>query len=352
MHIVKTHSRKFISLGLQGGGTYGAFTWGVLDRLLDEDVAIDAIGGSSSGAVNAVVLADGYALGGGRRGAQAALRRFWSGLGNLALLTPLRPTPLDVMTGRWTLESNPLYHMMEAAGAVLGPVYQTPVTHNPLRNLFSSLIDFERVRACEEIELFVAATNVRTGTGKLFRRAEMDEQRLLASACLPTVFAAVEVDGESYWDGSFVANPPLAPLQERDARDVIVVQNNPIARATMPRSMTDISNRANEVAFNISFVREISTLTHVSGVPDEQRGDTMAQSQLRLHLISGTDTLGNYDISSKMIGDMGFLQLLHDQGVAAADTWLREHWENVGVRSTLDPSPVFFAEQGLRAQEA
>ena len=349
MHIVKSDTRKTLSLGLQGAGTYGAFTWGVLDRLLEEDIAIDAIGGSSSGAVNAVVLADGYALGGGRAGAQAALRRFWTGLGNLALLTPLRPTPLDIMTGRWTLESNPLYHMMEAAGAVLGPVYQTPVTHNPLRNLFSSLINFERVRACEEIELFVAATNVRTGTGKLFTRAEMDAQRLLASACLPTVFAAVEVDGESYWDGSFVANPPLAPLQERAARDVLVVQNNPIARATMPRSMTDISNRANEVAFNISFVREISTLTHVGGVPDEERGATMAREQLRLHLISGTDILGNYDISTKMIGDMPFLQLLHDQGVAAAEAWLRHNWSNVGVQSTLDPSPVFFADQGLRA---
>lgn len=349
MHIVKTNIPKTLSLGLQGGGTYGAFTWGVLDRLLDEDVTIDAIGGSSSGAVNAVVLADGYALGGGRRGAQAALRRFWTGLGTLALFTPLRPTPLDFMTGRWSLGANPLYHMMEAAGSVMGPVFQTPVTHNPLRNVFSSLIDFERVRACEELELFVAATNVRTGTGKLFRRAEMDEQRLLASACLPTVFAAVEVDGESYWDGSFVANPPLAPLQGRAARDVIIVQNNPVARATMPRSMADISNRANEVAFNISFVREISTLTHVGGVPDEQRGDTMALEQLRLHLISGTATLGKYEISTKMIGDMTFLQQLHDQGVAAAETWLRAHWSDVGVRATLDTAPVFFADQGLRA---
>jgi NTE family protein len=349
LHIVKTDNRKTVSLGLQGAGTYGAFTWGVLDRLLDEDIVIDAIGGSSSGAVNAVVLADGYAHGGGRRGAQAALQRFWTGLGTIALLTPLRPTPLDVMTGNWSLQSNPLYHMMEAAGAVMGPVPPTPLTHNPLRNIFSSLINFERVRACEEIELYVAATNLRTGTGKLFTRAEMDEQRLLASACLPTVFAAVEVDGERYWDGSFVANPPLAPLQGRAARDIIVVQNNPIARATPPRSMADISNRAHEVAFNISFVREISSLTHVGGVPDEQRGATMPLDALRLHLISGTDTLGNYDVSTKFIGDLPFLRQLHALGVAAAEDWLREHWSNIGVQSTLDPSPVFFADQVLRA---
>jgi len=349
LHIVRSDTRKTISLGLQGAGTYGAFTWGVLDRLLEEDIAIDAIGGSSSGAVNAVVLADGYARGGGRHGAQAALRRFWTGLGTLALFTPLRPTPLDFLTGNWSVQSNPLYHMMEAAGTVLGPVPQTPLTHNPLRNIFSSLINFERVRACEEIELYIAATNIRTGTGKLFTRDEMDEQRLLASACLPTVFAAVEVDGERYWDGSFVANPPLAPLQGRAARDLVVVQNNPIARSTLPRSMADIGNRANEIAFNISFVREISSLTHVGGVPDERRGATMPLDPLRLHLISGTDVLGNYDISSKFVGDLAFLQQLHTQGVSAAEAWLRENWSNVGVQSTLDPSPVFFADQSLRA---
>ncbi|WP_227470645.1 patatin-like phospholipase family protein [Massilia sp. YMA4] len=349
MHIVKTNGPRAVSLALQGAGTYGAFTWGVLDRLLDEDVIIDCVSGSSSGAVNATVLADGYSLGGGRRGAQAALRRFWTGLAQVAALGPLRPTPLDLLAGRGSLQHSPAYHLMEAAGVLMGPVLQTPLTHNPLRNVFSSLIDFGRVRACTELALFVAATNVRTGTGKLFRREEMDAQRLLASACLPTVFAAVEVDGESYWDGSFVANPPLAPLQERATRDVLVVQNNPIARAGMPRSLADISNRAHEIAFNISFAREISALMHAGGVPDEQRGATMRIEPLRLHLISGTDTLGTYGVSSKFNGELPFLEQLHDLGVAAAEQWLSEHGHNLGVRSTIDTGPVFFAERGLRA---
>lgn len=342
-----------VSLGLQGGGTYGAFTWGVLDRLLDEDTfAFDSLSGSSSGAVNAVVLADGYARGGGRRGAQASLRRFWTTLGQLASFSPMQRTPLDRIAGKWTMEHSPVYQLMEMAGALMGPVLETPVTLNPLRNLLTTMVNFERVRDCTELELFIAATNVRTGTGRIFTRAEMTPQTVLASACLPTVFAAVEVDGESYWDGSYVANPPLAPLVERPPRDIIVVQNNPIARTTMPRSVADISNRSNEIAFNISFVREISALQHANAVPDEGRGAGMAAAPTRLHLISGTETLGEYGISSKFNPELVFLQHLHDCGVQAADAWLRAHRGDVGVRSTLDPHPVFYADVGQGARPA
>jgi NTE family protein len=346
LQITKTLSPKPVSLGLQGGGTYGAFTWGVLDRLLDEESFVfDSLSGSSSGAINAVVLADGYAFGGGRKGAQQALSRFWNTLGKLAAFSPLQRTPLDRLVGNWTMTHSPAYQLLEMAGALAGPVLQTPVTLNPLRNLLSSLVNFERVRGCEELHLFIAATNVRTGTGRIFTRDELDAQKVLASACLPTVFAAVEVDGESYWDGSYVANPPLAPLVERPPRDLIVVQNNPVARASMPRSMADISNRSNEIAFNISFVREISALQHVNGVPDEQRGAHMGFAPMRLHLISGTETLAEYSISSKFNPEPAFLQHLHDRGVQAAESWLSEHGSSVGLRSTLDSTPVFFADR-------
>ena len=339
-----------VSLGLQGGGTYGAFTWGVLDRLLDEDTLLfDSLSGSSSGAINAVVLADGYALGGGRRGAQQSLKKFWTTLGQLATFSPLQRSPLDRALGQWTMEHSPIYHLLEMAGALAGPVPETLVTLNPLRNLLTSLVNFERVRACEELQLFIAATNVRTGTGRIFTRDELDAQKVLASACLPTVFAAVEVDGESYWDGSYVANPPLAPLLKRPPRDLLVIQNNPVARSKLPRSMADISNRSNEIAFNISFMREISALQHVQAVPDEERGASMTRSPMRLHLISGTETLGEYGISSKLNSELPFLQYLHDQGVQAADAWLREHGADVGLRSTLDNLPVFFADRALSA---
>lgn len=345
MHIISTSAIKPVSLALQGAGVYGAFTWGVLDRLLDEQgFVIDSLSGSSSGAVNAVVLADGWSQGGGRRGAQQALRRFWTALGGIAAFSPLQPSPLDRISGRWTMENSLTYLLLEMAGALMGPVAEQPLTVNPLRNIFATLIDFERVRACDDLELFIAATNVRTGAGKLFTRAEMDPQRLLASACLPTVFAGAMVDGEMYWDGSYVANPPLAPLLEQAPRDLIVIQNNPVSRTELPRSMADISNRANEIAFNISFVREISALQHLGGLPDEERGASAHARRMRLHLISGAATLGEFALSSKFNAQPGFLNSLHAMGVKAAEQWLRDHAGDVGVRSTLDPSPVFFSD--------
>jgi len=251
---------------------------------------------------------------------------------------------VDRMAGRWTMERSPIYQLMEMAGAVIGPVMQMPLTLNPLRNLLQSLVNFERVRACEELQLFIAATNVRTGTGRIFTRDEIDVQRVIASACLPTVFAGVELDGETYWDGSYVANPPLAPLLERPVRDLIVVQNNPIARSNLPRSLADISNRSNEIAFNISFVREMSLLKSMSALPDEERGADVTQVPTRLHLISGTDSISEYGISSKFNSQLAFLLHLHDLGVKAADTWLREHGADVGTRSTFDEQPVFFPD--------
>jgi len=340
-------SYKTISVALQGGGTYGAFGWGVLDRLLQQDdLVFDGLSGSSAGAVNAAVVADGYARGGGRKGARRALDRFWRTLGTTATLSPLQRTPLDRLAPTHTMQFSPVYHLLEMAGAMAGPVLEGPLTLNPLRHFLSATIDFERVRDCHELQLFIAATNVRTGTGKLFRREELDVQRLVASACLPTVFAAVEVEGEMYWDGSYVANPPLAPLlKHSSARDLIIVQNNPIARSSMPRTMADIANRANEIAFNISFVREVSSLQYLAGVPDEVRGAGMTPNTMHLHLISGNEHLQDHGISAKLNAEMPFLQMLHDQGVAAADAWLHEHGDSLGVKSTLDIQPVFFPDQ-------
>lgn len=321
-----------ISLGLQGAGTYGAFTWGVLDRLLDEeDFVIESVSGSSSGAVNAAVVADGYAFGGGHSGAQQALRRFWTAIGQTMSLSPLVRTPLDYFAGNWTLEYSPMYHALEMGAAFHGPVIDAPLSQNPLRNILEALIDFDRVRGCEEIALFVAATNIRTGVGRIFTREELDPQRILASACLPTIFAAVEVEGESYWDGSFAANPPLAPFLERGARDVIVVQNNPVARSQLPRSMADIGNRANEIAFNISFLREMAALKNGFGVPDERGKENFIPGAPRVHVISGLDILSDYSISSKLNGEMKFILHLHAAGRAAAEEWLQKHRQEVGI---------------------
>ena len=334
-----------ISLGLQGGGAYGAFTWGVLDRLLDDErLTFDGISGPSAGAINAVVMADGMAHGGGRRGAQAALRTFWTALSGASRFSPLQRTPLDYLLGRWTLESSPGYHMMQMLSAAMATVQATPGI-NPVRELLSSLIDFERVRACTDLRLFIHATNVRTGKGKMFTRAEMDVQRLMAAICLPQVFAAVEIDGEAYWDGSYVGNPALTPLvAPGGAQDLVIVQINPIARKELPKSIADINSRSNEISFNIGMMREVAAIAQLRHVIDEVNGEEVLVAPVRMHLISGTDTLSTYSLSSKYNTDWAFFQHLHALGVVAADAWLDEHFDQIGVRSTLDPDPIYHAE--------
>lgn len=340
-------SPRPVSLGLQGGGAYGAFTWGLLDRLLDEPaVRFDGISGTSAGAINAVVMADGMAHGGGRAGAQAALRKFWTALSGAARFSPLQRTPLDYLLGRWTLESSPGYHMMQMMSTVMAPVQAMPMSINPIRELLSSLIDFERVRACADLRLFIHATNVRTGRGKLFARDEMDVQRLMAAICLPQVFAAVELDGEAYWDGSYVGNPALTPLITPDgARDLVIVQINPVARQELPRTVADINARSNEIAFNIGMQREVASISHLHHAIDEIGGETVQAAPVRMHLISGTETLGTYHLSSKYNTELAFLLHLHDLGAAAAEAWLAKNLGQVGVRSTFDPDPIYAADK-------
>ena len=337
---------KRISLGLQGGGAYGAFGWGVLDRLLaDERLEIDAISASSAGAINAVALLDGYARGGGRDGARRSLDRFWNTLGQAALLGPLRPSPLDMLMGRGSIDTSPGYMLLQLASATLAPEQLYPLNINTLSTLLSTLVDFDRVRACDDIGLFVSATNVRTGKGRVFQRNEIDVEHVMASACLPQVFAPVRIDGEAYWDGSFVGNPPLAPLVDAGAADLVVVQNNPIARRDLPHTMADVNNRANEIAFNIALVREISAIQHMGALLDEETTATARPAPVRLHLISGNGALRDLSISSKFNMDWTFIRQLHDLGAQAAEQWLAAHADAVGVASTLDPAQIHMPEE-------
>ena len=337
---------KRISLGLQGGGAYGAFGWGVLDRLLADDrLDIVAISAASAGAINAVALLDGFAHGGGPEGARRSLDRFWTTLGQAAALGPLRPTPFDYLMGRGSIETSPGYMLLQLASATLAPEQLYPLNINTLSTLLATLVDFKRVRACEEVSLFVSATNVRTGKGRVFERDEIDVEHVMASSCLPQVFAPVRIDGEAYWDGSFVGNPPLASLVNGDAADIVVVQNNPIARRDLPYSMADVNNRANEIAFNISLVREISAIQHLGAVFDDESTARTRRAPVRLHLISCTGVLRDLSISSRFNTEWSFIRHLHDLGQTAAARWLDAHADDVGVVSTLDPAYVYASEE-------
>src|SRR3954453_14899870 len=242
---------------LQGGGAHGAFTWGVLDRLLEEPwLGIDGISGTSAGAMNAAVLVDGHAEG-GAAGARAALETFWRRVSEAARFSPLRRGPLDVILGRWTLDSSPIYVAMDLMSRLVSPYDLNPMGRNPLREILAETIDFGRL-ARAPIKLFITATNVRTGRGHVFRNDAVTPDVLLASACLPTMFQAVEIDGEHYWDGGYAGNPTITPLvRECKSRDTILVQINPVERPGYPRSARDILNRLNEVSFNAVLLKEL-----------------------------------------------------------------------------------------------
>src|SRR6202162_5148926 len=229
-----------VDLALQGGGSHGAFTWGVLDRLIQEPwLRIEAISGTSAGAMNAALVADGW-MQGGAEGARAALDAYWRRVSRAAAFSPLQRSPLERMMGRWTLDTSPVYLVMDLMSRVFSPYDLNPTGFNPLRQVLAESIDFERL-VTSPIKLFITATNVHTGRGRIFRNGQITPDVLLASACLPTMFQAVEIDGEAYWDGGFAGNPTITPLiRESDAHDTILVQINPRERPDTPRSAADL----------------------------------------------------------------------------------------------------------------
>ena len=330
-----TRDPVLVDLALQGGGSHGAFTWGVLDRLLEEPwLRIEAISGTSAGAMNAAVLADGWTEN-GAAGARAALDGYWRRVSRAATLSPLQPSPYDRMLGRWTLDTSPAYMMMDLMTRVLSPYDLNPLGLNPLRSILAESIDFSRL-ARSPIKLFVTATNVRTGRGHIFRNAEITADVLLASACLPTMFQAIEIDGESYWDGGYCGNPTITPLiRESDARDTILVQINPRERPDTPRSASEILNRLNEISFNSPLMKELRMIALLRQVADPGTGEGAVWAEMRTHRIM-TDMLAEVGASSKVIADWEFLTMLQTEGRRAASEFLGLHADDLGKRSTAD----------------
>jgi len=322
-------------LGLQGGGAHGAFTWGVLDRLLEEPwLKYDGISGTSAGAMNAAVMVDGYAAG-GPDGAREALERFWRAVSDAAQMSPIRRGPLEILTGSWTLDYSPMFVAMDLAARVVSPYDTNPFGTNPLERLLEQSIDFERLKIAP-IKLFVTATNVRTGRGRVFRNADLSTQALLASACLPTMFQAVEIDGEAYWDGGYSGNPSLAPLiRECSSHDTIIVQINPIERPGTPKSAREIHNRLNEIAFNSVLIKEFRAAALLRQVADPGSGEGRLLAKMRLHRIA-SDLMLELGYSSKLLAEWDFFVMLRDAGRTAASQFLEQHGADLGVRSTLD----------------
>jgi NTE family protein len=324
-----------VDLALQGGGAHGAYTWGVLDRLLEVPwLRFDGISGTSAGAMNAVVMADGYAAG-GPEGAREALAKFWKRVSDGALLSPLRRGPFEILMGLWTLDYSPVYLALDLTSRVVSPYDLSTGAVNPLRDILEESIDFARV-ASAPIRLFVTATNVRTGRGRVFRNADLSIDALMASACLPTMFQAVEIDGESYWDGGYSGNPTITPLvRDCVSDDTILIQINPITRPMMPRTAREIHNRLNEVSFNSPLLKELRMIALLRQVVDPGRGEGAVWARMRIHRIA-SEEMAELSSSSKMLAEWEFFCKLRDKGRRAAEAFLEAHGADLGVRSSFD----------------
>lgn len=324
-----------VDLALQGGGAHGAFTWGVLDRLLEEpDIQIEGISGTSAGAMNAAVLADGFAAG-GRDGARTALEEFWTQVSYAAMLSPLRRSPMDMLMGRWTMDTSPAFIALDLMARLFSPYDLNPHGANPLREILARCIHPERI-VNGPIRLFVTATNVSTGRGRVFRNAELTPDVLLASACLPTLFQAVEIDGEAYWDGGFSGNPTITPLvRECAASDTVIVQVNPIERSGTPRTAREIINRVNEVSFNATLIKELRMIALLRQVADTGNCEGKLWAEMRIHRISSS-AMAELGYSSKLNAEWDFLRTLRDEGRRSADAFLETYGAALGKRSTLD----------------
>ena len=324
-----------VDLALQGGGSHGAFTWGVLDRLLEEpSMKIEAISGTSAGAMNAAVLADGW-LKGGADGARAALDAYWRRVSRAAAFSPLQRSPLERMMGRWTLDTSPAYLAMDLMSRVFSPYDLNPTGFNPLRKVLAESIDFERL-VTSPIKLFITATNVHTGRGRIFRNSQITPDVLLASACLPTMFRAVEIEGEPYWDGGFAGNPTITPLvRESDAHDTILVQINPRERLNTPKTAGDILDRLNEISFNAPLLKELRMIALLRQAADPGHGEGARWAGMRTHRIMN-DRLAEFGASSKLNAEWEFLEMLKVEGRKSADEFLTSHGTDLGSKSSAD----------------
>jgi NTE family protein len=338
---VAAGGKKKINLALQGGGAHGAFTWGVLDHILDDGrLAIEGISGASAGAVNAVMLADGLARGGPEEG-QKRLADFWRAASLGGDLPPLQRAVVERLFSFLPLDGSPIAAWFDALSRYLSPYDLNPLNINPLKELIERFVDFDAVRNAENLALFVSATNVHTGRVRIFPREKITADVIMASACLPFLFRAVEIDGEPYWDGGYLANPAIFPFfSSTESEDVLLVQINPLERRDVPTSRKDIMNRINEITFNSSLMSEFRAIEFVDRLIDQgqlARGTGRGQyRRMNVHRIV-LDRLGKHlDADTKLSNDYDFFEMLRDSGKRAARRFLDAHFDDLGRRSTFD----------------
>jgi len=343
--VAKPALRK-INLALQGGGSHGAVTWGVLDRLLEDDrLVIEAISGASAGAVNAAALAYGLHLG-GASAARAKLDELWDAVCKAgAVYSPVRRTPFEIWNKDGNLEDSLSFQAFDIFTRMFSPYQFNPFNINPLRDILKRCIDFEDLRNCKATKLFLSATNVKTGKVHLFETKDASVEAVLASTCLPFLFKAVEIDGEHYWDGGYMGNPPLYPfIYNAQSSDILIVHVNPLDRDEAPMTAPEILNRINEISFNASLLRELRAISFAERLIDEGWLKKKYRDRLRairIHSIRSDRTLKDLSVASKFSTDWAFLSDLKARGRKVADDWLADNFDAIGKHSSVDVRAMF-----------
>jgi NTE family protein len=332
---------RVLNLALQGGGSHGAFVWGVLDRLLEEEtLSFEGVSGTSAGAVNAVVLADGFAAG-GREGARQALRAYWQKVSDLWSRGPFKPPLIGGRNSDFGLENSPGFRFVEPMTHFASPYQLNPFNFNPFRDMLAEAIDFERVRRQKAIKLFICATDVQTAKVKIFAGDELGPDHILASTCLPLLMQAVEIDGAYYWDGMYSGNPAIYPLvYECEARDVLLVHITPAERPGVPTTSPAIMNRMQEISSNTSLIREMRMIASYNKLIEQ--GRMGGGKRMLIHVIEAEEFIRAFSWSSRLNADWDFLQHLYKIGRARTDQWLKANFNRIGTESTMDLDSKYF----------
>lgn len=338
----EVNKNKHVAIALQGGGAHGAFTWGVLDRLLEEEhIIADAMCGTSAGAINAVVCAYGLHKGGPIK-AKELLEKLWKKLSNSG---GFKPSFIDKYWSNGDIYNSPGYIMFNAMSQYMSPYHFNPLNYNPLRGIMEDLVDFEDLHRYKDKKVFICATNVKTNRAKIFTNKEITVDAVMASACLPLLFQAVEINGEYYWDGGYMGNPPIFPLiTNTNLHDIVLIKINSINIKSVPTTARDITDRVNEISFNSSLINEMKLIHYRNELLRNGilKTDDKVNREIFIHTISGYDTLGQMHYSSKMNTSWDFLLQLKQKGRETADRWLHNEFELVGSKSTFDVEEHFF----------
>ncbi len=337
-------NKKRITIAMQGGGAHGAYTWGVLDRLLEEkDLVVEGVSGTSAGGMNAVATAQGIMLG-GNEGARELLNKYWTVMSEKGKTSIFKPGVLDVLANKYIMHNSPGFLMFDFLSKIMSPYQMNPLGTDPLKDLVEELFDFEKLNEFDGVKIFLAATHVYTGKLKVFSNMnkELCTEALLATACLPTIHAAVMVKGEYYWDGGFIGNPVIYPLiYDCETSDIMLLKLNPTHRNRLPVTASEIGDRLNEITNNTSIMREMRSMHFITKLIDDGIVQPGAMKRLHVHMIEDEKVFMDLGWSSKLNTDIEFLTHLRDAGRKSADKWLEKNYDSIGKKTTADVADEF-----------